>query len=506
MPCIKLQFVPGRGLLRVGFLLACLVGLLGLAAGPASAAGSFGCRGSAVRLTGLGAVNLEPAVANGPGTPCAAGSTSVVNLPPPLNSALGLTAATAQTSVGATGVTAQSGVIAPLFLGGPGAIQVQSLTAKAQESCVDGTPIPSGGSAVVGLTVGGKSYGTVTSPETINVPLVGTLYLNQTVSGAGDLAQRALELSTPAGTDLVLGEASVGAVGNPCTPGGGGTGSGGGGGGSGGDGGGSGGGGQLGVCPNGSVLVPSQQYCEIILAGGGTIIVSRPFEGPTGGTVLGLAVARKRYKSGCLYGRGPKYAIVGTNRADRINGTPHADRILGLGGNDRLAGQGGNDCIDGGPGNDRIFGGDGRDRIYGGTGADRISVQNGSSYVNGGPGNDRIFLGNGSDRVYGGPGNDRISVGRGRDRVWGGNGSDTISAGNGNDWIWGGNGNDKIYVGTGKDHLFGGAGNDRIFGPGLVVYTNCGPGRNVAYLNSFGMGYASAHGCQTVRKIHTHTL
>jgi Ca2+-binding RTX toxin-like protein len=502
MPFINLEFVVGRRLaVAVCSVLLFAVGLLAFAAGPASAAGGFGCRGSAARLTGLGAVNLEPAVANGPGTPCASQSTSVVSVPPPLGAVLGLKAATALTSVSATGVTAQSGVVAPVFVGLFGGIQVTSLTAQAQDRCVSGSATPSSSSQVLGLTVNGKSYGTISTPLTVSIPLVGTLYLNQTVSGNGNVAQRALELSGLDGTDLVLGEASVGAAGNPCNPGGSGGGSGGGNGGGAG-----GGGGSLNICPAGSVLVPSVQLCEIVLPSGTRIVVSRPFEGPTSGTVVALTAARKKYKSGCLYGPGPKYAIVGTNRADRINGTRRADRILGLSGTDRIAGQGGNDCIDGGSANDRIFGGNGNDRVYGGSGNDRISVQNGSSYVNGGSGQDRIVLGNGNDRVYGGAGNDRISVGRGRDLVWGGIGNDTITAGNGNDSVWGEAGKDTIYVGTGKDHLFGGAGNDRLFGPGLVVYVNGGPGKDLAYVNVNGMRYARTHGAEKVRKIRTHRL
>ncbi len=502
MPFISQELVIGRRLaVAVCLVFLCTVGLLAFAAGPASAAGGFGCRGSAVRLTGLGVVNLEPAVANALGTPCASQSTSIVSVPAPLSTVLGLNAASAQTSVSAAGVTAQSGVVDPLFLGLFGGIQVQSLTAQAQDRCVRGSAAASSSSQVVGLTVNGRSYGTISTPLTINVPLVGTLYVNQTVSGNGNVAQRALELSTALGTDLVLGEASVGASGNPCNTGGG-TGGGGGGGGGGGTGGGS-----LDLCPAGSVLIPSTQLCEIVVPGGTRIVVSRPFEGPSGGTVVALPVARKKYKSGCLYGPGPKYAIVGTNGPDRIEGTRKADRILGLGGNDRIAGHGGNDCIDGGNGNDRIYGGNGNDRIYGGNGNDRISVQNGSSYIDGGSGKDTIYAGNGNDRVYGGTGNDRIAVGRGNDHVYGGAGNDTISTANGNDWIYGGTGNDTIYAGTGKDHLFGGPGNDRLFGPGLIIYTDCGSGKhNTAYVNIFGMRYASTHGCQTVRKIHTHVL
>ena len=60
--------------------------------------------------------------------------------------------------------------------------------------------------------------------------------------------------------------------------------------------------------------------------------------------------------------RGPKFAIIGTNKADRITGTNVADRIIGLGGNDKLDGGRGNDCIEGRTGGDTLSGGLGNDR------------------------------------------------------------------------------------------------------------------------------------------------
>ncbi len=120
------------------------------------------------------------------------------------------------------------------------------------------------------------------------------------------------------------------------------------------------------ACPAGSTFNPVDQFCEIVLPGGGTIIISRPFQGPTGGTVVALSVARKRFHSVCLFGAGPQYAIVGTNGPDRINGTVRGERILGLGGNDRI--------------------------VFGGSGSDRIYAPNERDYVNCGSGRDVAFV------------------------------------------------------------------------------------------------------------------
>ncbi len=194
---------------------------------------TVGCRASAVRLnSGLGVV-VEPAVANAPGTPCVSQSTTVATLPPSLSALLGLKAATAQTTSSAGEANAQSGVIAPLFVGLLGGIEVQALTAHAQEQCVNGTATPSSRSEVVGLTAAGHAYGTVTQPLTIELPGLGTLFVNRTLTASGSVTQQALELSLlPSvvglgGVDLVLGEASSSTSGNPCVSEGGGPGDGG---------------------------------------------------------------------------------------------------------------------------------------------------------------------------------------------------------------------------------------------------------------------------------------
>ena len=130
-------------------------------------------------------------------------------------------------------------------------------------------------------------------------------------------------------------------------------------------------------------------------------------------------------------------------------------------------------------------------------------VQNGNSSVWGGAGSDRLFLGNGDDHVWGGGGNDRISLGRGRDHIWGGAGKDKIRAGNGNDGCGAAPAAIKMYVGNASTTCPVALATTR---PGLVVYVNGGRGRDMAYVNTFGMRYARAHGVEAVRKIRTRTL
>jgi Ca2+-binding RTX toxin-like protein len=166
------------------------------------------------------------------------------------------------------------------------------------------------------------------------------------------------------------------------------------------------------VCAPGSILDVQRDLCIIPASqsgGMGEIVVGKPYQGPTGGTVVALNVARHRYHSPCLHGAGPKYAVVGTNHRDRITGTNRSDRILGRGGNDSLDAGRGRDCVDGGTGSDAVAGGIAPDRLYGGTGRDAL---------NGGPG---------SDRMWGGPGNDSLNAAFGRDRVSAGSGNDLVN-------------------------------------------------------------------------------
>jgi Ca2+-binding RTX toxin-like protein len=373
---------------------------------------------------------------------------------------------------------------------GTGNSVVLSSPAQAQASfvCVNGSAVLSGSSNVTGAVINGQTVSPASPGAETTTQMGGGSYttINQQIQTATSLTERAVFTHIAGVGDYVLGEAQVmrPAV-DPC-PGSGGSGSGSGGtgstgGGSGGSGGsagsggsggsdgpggsgGSGGDGALSACPTGSVLVASAQMCEIVLADG-NIVVSKPFAGPTGGTVVPLAAARKKSKSSCLSGKGPKFAVMGTNKANTIRAAKTAERILAMGGNDKVIVKSGASCVDGGAGRDTISGGIGKVRLFGGIGNDRLSARNGSSYISGGNGADRITVGNGRDRVFGGAGKDTITVG------------------------------------TGKDHLFGGAGNDRLRAAGRIEYVNGGKGKDVAFVTAKEMRYARRHGCEKVHRI-----
>ena len=147
--------------------------------------------------------------------------------------------------------------------------------------------------------------------------------------------------------------------------------------------------------------------CEIVSADGSqNIVVSKPFAGPTGGTVVSLAAARKKMKSPCLSGKGPRFVVMGTNKANTIRSGKTAERILALGGNDRVIVKNAASCVDGGSGADRITVGNGRDRVFGGAGKDTITVGKGKDHLFGGAGNDRLRAAGRTEYVNGGKGKD----------------------------------------------------------------------------------------------------
>ena len=470
--------------------------------GSASAAtNQFSCSASAAHVTALGAVNLEPAVANAANDPCANDSvqTAGISLPPLLVTGA---ASAVTTSTGVNGSAV--GQVANVNLLG---IQATVAKSTAAATCTAaGTPTVSSDSTVVGLTIGG-------TPITFSgqqVPLLGglggvaTVNLDQTIPTATGVTQRAVDITILGGLDngvhIVLGEASAGADGNPCTmgpggpnPPGGPTGPGGppGGtspGGPGGGPGGNGGNGFSSACPSGTTLVSGANLCEI-LAGternSSNIVVSGPYSGEiSGGTVISQTLAQRLYHSLCLNGAGPKYAVIGNNANNNITVAKVRERVLGLGANDRITVRsGGSTCVDGGTNNDTVKAGNSPVRVYGGDG------------------NDRITMGNGRDIAYGGSGNDVVKAGRGNDSLNGGNGNDTMSAGNGRDRLYGNAGADKLTAGSGTSYEFGAGGNDRLTAKGKTAYVNGGGGRNTAYVLKANMKFARSHGCHTVHRI-----
>jgi Ca2+-binding RTX toxin-like protein len=481
--------------IRIAAPLTGMAAALVLAA-PAAAVPSnpFGCRASVEALRLIAPVPAaEPYVANPAETPCATDSAgadqSSTASPAGGSASAGPSAAYTASDTATPAATALASVDGGVVNGGGNTIALTGPSqAQAAYACVNGATAPTGSSDVTGAVIDGQTVRPSSPGAETTTQLGGGSYatINQQVQTPTSLTERAVFMHIEGMGDYVLGEAQVTRpASDPCvggTGGAGGSGSGSGGSGSGGGGSGSGSGGSgsgssgsgsggsgdgaPSACPTGSVLVASAQMCEIVTAGGSEAIeVSRPFAGPTGGSVMSLAAARAKYKSSCLSGTGPKFVVVGTNKADRITSGKTAARILVLAGNDT------------------------------------VTVKNAASCVDGGNGADRITAGNGRDRLFGGAGNDVVKAGRGIDRITGGAGNDRITAGAGNDWVWGNAGKDTITAGSGKDHLFGGAGSDRLRAAGRHNWVNGGPGKDVASVAAKEMKYAHRHGCEKVRKI-----
>jgi Ca2+-binding RTX toxin-like protein len=421
---------------------------------PAAAA-PFGCRASVARVALLGGTLLEPAVANAAGYPCQDASAAVSTLTiPPVSPILTVGPAGSFTneSGSAGGATAPAAaavtqVQAVTISAGATTISVVGpVEAQAAYQCVNDQVVGTGRSTLDVLTVNGHQIALPSPGAPLTIPLGGGSFIavNLKLQSATAIEERILEVHLAGIADIVVGEAAVSVTGaGACagtspTP------------------------SSIEICPPGSTLDAARQQCVIVI-GGVTIVVSRPFQGPTGGTVVALSVARRRYKSPCLSGRGPRYVLVATKRGGRVTGTPQSDRILGLGAGERIAGLGGNDCIDGKGGGQTVFDG------------------------------------NGNDRIYTSGGSNRIGVGNGNDSVTGRNGSDRITVGNGNSVVHGGRGNSRIDVGLGHDRVFGGPGRNRIFAGGAHAIVSCGSGRhNVAFLRRRPAAYARSHGCQTI--------
>jgi hemolysin type calcium-binding protein len=304
----------------------------------------------------------------------------------------------------------------PLFIG--------AATSEATGACSGATATLTGTSMLTDIKLGGE---TITLDQLVDelgkalaplAPLV-EIHPNEQIKDGDSIIQRALHVkllnapNTPPVLDLIVAETKASTNGPVCDrdrqfP--------------------------FRVCPAGSIFEVTTSLCvirEVRDAAGNIIteriVVGRAFEGPGGGTVIPVETARQKYKSPCLRGAGPQYAVIGTNRRDRITGTNKADRILGLGGNDSLDGGRGNDCIDGGTGSDRATGGIGTDRVYGMKGNDTLTGNLGNDRLFGSVGNDHLNGGPGADLDDAGAGNDTINAGYGRDRVFGRGGRDFIN-------------------------------------------------------------------------------
>ena len=407
----------------------------------------WACRASASYTTINGGDRAETIVANGNVNTakgkgpdhalCASGEAGGGNLPSPLGvppDLLSAPSASAVTTIdpelgesSSQRVTAL-GRVDDLALrlpqGGTVVVGATTAVASAAAQCAGGSPQLTGSGKVVGLTLGGAPIDADALAARLAAALSGTALVkvatNETIRTPESLTVRALHLVVRQGTstivDTVIAEAKVGFDGAVCDPpptssaarvpk----------------------------ICPAGSEYVPERDLCIIRPSTSGPslgdIIVGPPGSGlPSGGRLIPLDVARRRYNSRCLTGRGNKYVQVGTKRSDRMRGSLGRDRILGFGGEDEIDGTSGNDCLDGGRGGDKLVGGLGSDRSFGGSGNDRFNGGPGNDYLVGDAGRDTMNAGYGADRVFGGAGPDAINIatagraasadcGSGRDKV-----------------------------------------------------------------------------------------
>ncbi len=437
---------------------ACLFTLVFASSASAASGTPFGCRASTLRVTALG-LTTEPTIANPNTTPCATdtGGSSTVSVPttgaaPVVAGPVGaftysVFSTTGSTAPGATAVAAVEGVTIPspngnIVIAGP-------IQATASYACVNDQLVATGNSTLKLLSVNGQQdVITPGQPEKIDLGGGSFIAVNQKVETANSLTETVLEVKLNGIADIVVGEAKVTqSISSPCA-------------------------GTTGpppileICPPGSTLNIGAQLCVIVF-NGQTIVVSRPFQGPSGGTVFPTSVVAKKFPGfPCTTGPGPKFALVATKQGGRVIGTLKSDRILALGAFERVAGLGGNDCIDGTGGHQRLFDGNGNDKVWGGKAANRIAVGNGNDYINAR------------------------------------SGSDLITTGNGRDTVIGGSQNTTIEVGIGHDTIKGGPAKNRIWAGGNHAKVSCGPGHNnTAFVRTKAEHFAKTHGCQ-----HIHLL
>ena len=299
---------------------------------------------------------------------------------------------------------------------------VRGARAEATAVCTANGPALSGSSVVPVVTIGGRTLDVTQLEQTVERLPTGAIvrikFNEQTRSGT-TLVQRAvhLEVQDPAGRivkDVVVAEAKVSGGSQVCdraaqedTA-------------NGGDGNGSGGSGDANQpCIRGAEYIADENLCVITRERDGNLangrervtVVGKPFEGPSGGRVaLPSEAPKSARKSTCLKGKGVKFLVLGTKKADSITGSNRADVIFTFGGNDKVSGGRGNDCIVGGKGADRLAGAIGKDTLIGGSGADNLNGGSEADKLNGGSGKDSINAAYGRDKVKGGKGNDAINV------------------------------------------------------------------------------------------------
>jgi hypothetical protein len=214
----------GRFALVVSVLVSAVVSLMIAAAGASAASGDhFTCRASALRVQGLGVLNVEPAVSNSADNPCRGDHAQVASVSVPTLLTSGVASATTSAAVGRGSAAGQvASVSVP-----PLALTANAASASAGYGCSNGALSSAGGSEVVNLRIGGgapiTTSASVSQSVTLAVGGVARVGLNRAVRTASSITRRAVDITILGGpyngAEIVLGEATADLVGNPCVTG-----------------------------------------------------------------------------------------------------------------------------------------------------------------------------------------------------------------------------------------------------------------------------------------------
>ncbi len=196
--------------------------------GPTTTAAppTFSCRASLVRTEGTpgGVLDLEPVVANPPNDPCVSEDAALLDPLNPLtipNLATVRALYTQTNAHGASGSEARAGAAtADVTLPDGTVVHGEALTSQASAGCKNAQPDLQGSSHVLFLQVGGQTVVDVSQPQTITVPGVATIFLNQQQKTGDTVTQRALRVESALGTVTVA--ESIADVHGTCPSGGGG--------------------------------------------------------------------------------------------------------------------------------------------------------------------------------------------------------------------------------------------------------------------------------------------
>jgi hypothetical protein len=208
--------------------------LIDLVLAMPAAADNFTCRSSALRVDALQAQIYEPVVANPPDTPCETASSALASVvaPSPILGVITANVVRANTADPApfAAIAAASRVAGLNILG---QVTTGALRSHASVGSVGGKCVLSSNSSVDTVAILGVPVLVTNNYLQVTIPLVGVVQFNATLGGPtptngapnlNTVTQRALWLQvtnpllqqTTGVKEVIVGEATVDIVGNPC--------------------------------------------------------------------------------------------------------------------------------------------------------------------------------------------------------------------------------------------------------------------------------------------------